>query len=302
VNGDGFDDVIVGAYKASPIAILPQLGLFFPRISAGAAYVIFGRASGFTTVDLAGFNSSDFTGFIIQGTEMTNFLGISVSGAGDVNNDGYADVIVGAEYASPNGLGRGYSGAAYVIFGMASGFTTLDTLSFTSNTSAGYMIQGAVLNDRIGNAVSGAGDVNNDGYADVIVGAGSKWVGGAGAAYVIFGMASGFANVDLASFISSDSTGFIIQGAVAGDWLGMSVSGAGDVNGDGFDDVIVGAPLADPNVGAGRSQAGVAYVIFGKAAGFTTLAIVNFTSRYANCYILYAIWFLIIFSYYFIVF
>jgi hypothetical protein len=128
--------------------------------------------------------------------------------------------------------------------------------------------------------------VNNDGYADVILGSHMGiYFGGAGAAYVIFGMASGFANVDLASFISSDSTGYIIQGAMRTGQVGKSVSGAGDINGDGFDDVIVGAPRTEP-FGAGRTQAGAAYVIFGKAAGFTTLAIVNFTSSPSTGYII----------------
>jgi hypothetical protein len=88
--------VIVGASNAYPLAFTfnTYAGIFFPRGQAGVAYVIFVRASGFTTVDLAGFNSSDFTGFIIQGDNSGVQLGISVSGAGDVNNDGYADVIV----------------------------------------------------------------------------------------------------------------------------------------------------------------------------------------------------------------
>jgi hypothetical protein len=187
-------------------------------------------------------------------------LGYSVSGAGDVNRDGFADFIIGAHLESPNG--RALSGAAYVFLGKASGFPTVDTLSFTSGDSAGFIIQGAVAGDSLGYSVSGAGDVNRDGFDDVIVGA---YLADpysrvdAGNVYVIFGMAGGFANVDMLSFTSSASTGFIIQGAVAGDSLGYSVSGAGDINNDGFDDVVIGAYLADPN---SRVDAGTAYVIF----------------------------------------
>ncbi|KAJ1396674.1 hypothetical protein B484DRAFT_407273, partial [Ochromonadaceae sp. CCMP2298] len=116
-------------------------------------------------------------------------------------------------------------------------------------------LQGAAAGDNLGGSVSTAGDVNNDGYADLIVGASVADPAGrpsTGAAYVILGSAAGFGTVDLANFVSSDSTGFIIQGAAAGDHLGYSVSAAGDVNNDSCADVIVGAIYADPN---GRSFA-----------------------------------------------
>ena len=108
-----------------------------------------------------------------------------------------------------------------------------------------------------------AGDVNGDGFDDIIVGAPLGDDGGtdAGEAYVIFGKAGGFANIDLATLAPAD--GFIIQGDAAGDEAGTSVSSAGDINGDGFDDLIVGAPFGDD----GGDDAGEAYVIFGSAAG-----------------------------------
>jgi hypothetical protein len=137
--------VIVGAYNADP----------YDRTGVCAAYVIFGNASGLATVDLAGFNSSDSTGFIINGAAAGDHLGRSVSGAGDVNGDTYADVIVGAPDAESNG--RDKAGVAYVIFGMASGFTTVDLLGFVSGNSTGFIIQGAVAYDILGNSVSGAG-------------------------------------------------------------------------------------------------------------------------------------------------
>jgi hypothetical protein len=258
VNGDGYDDIIIGAPDFS--ATWNQ-----PRTAAGTAYVIFGKASGFNTIDLASFTSGS-SGFIIQGAVVGDGTGISVSGAGDVNGDGYDDIIVGSDYADPKG--RSDAGTAHVIFGKASGFSTIDLASFTSG-SGGFIIQGAAAGDQLGKSVSGAGDVNNDGYADVIVGApyaDPNSRSSAGAAYVIFGKASGFNTIDLASFASGFS-GFIIQGAKASDFAGSSVSGAGDVNGDSYDDIIVGSSWADPN---GRSDAGTAHVIFGKANGIDT--------------------------------
>jgi hypothetical protein len=215
--------VVVGAPVVTVSPAVPPA-----RAKAGVVYVFYEKASGFATLDLANFVPSDSLGFIIQGAAVDDWLGWSVSGAGDVNGDGYADVIVGAKYADPNG--RDLAGAAYVIFGKASRFATLDLLGFVSGDSTGFIIQGAAEDDYLGYSVSGAGDVNNDTYADVIVGAPRAAPydrSFAGAAYVIFGKASGFVTLDIASFISGDSNGFIIIGAAAHDGLSESVSGAG---------------------------------------------------------------------------
>jgi hypothetical protein len=264
--------------------------------------MIYGNASGFATLDMLSFTSSDSTGYIIQGAEAGDLLGYFVSGAGDVNGDGCDDVIVGAPEASPNA--RSEAGAAYVIISdlisvqptalptvqptvqPSSVPLDIDLAALDTNNILALSVLGAAAEDWLGRSVSAAGDVNGDGYGDVIVGAYGADPNNrdkAGAAYVIFGMASGFANFDLASFTSGDSSGYIIQGAAAYDNLGFSVSGAGDVNGDGFDDVVVGALAADPN---GRSAAGAAYVIFGKASGFATLDTASFTSGDSSGYIM----------------
>jgi hypothetical protein len=197
-------------------------------------------------------------------------FGWSVSSAGDVNNDTYADALVGALLADPGG--RAAAGAVYVIFGrVKTGFTTVDFSSDFVSGVTGYIIKGAAAGDGLGASVSGAGDVNKDGFDDVIVGAPKADPNNrasSGAAYVIFGKASGFVILDMLSFVSGDTTGYIMQGAAAIDNLGDSVSGAGDVNGDGFDDMIVGAYGADPN---DKDFAGAAYMIYGKASGFATL-------------------------------
>jgi hypothetical protein len=110
----------------------------------------------------------------------------------------------------------------------------------------GFVINGIDGYDFSGKSVSGAGDINGDGLDDIIIGAyfaDHDGISVAGESYVVFGRASG-ALIELSEIdLDNNSGGFIIKGIEVGDWSGFSVSGAGDVNGDGLDDVIVGAPL-----------------------------------------------------------
>ncbi len=242
VNGDGFDDVIVGAFGADPNSIF-----------SGSSYVVFGQASGFSaTMDLSSLNGNN--GFRLDG-EVYDFSGRSVSTAGDVNGDGFDDVIVGASSADQNGY---ESGSSYVVFGRASGFNATMDLS-SLNGSNGFSLDGEAASDFSGCSVSTAGDVNGDGFDDLIVGAFGADPNGifSGSSYVVFGQASGFsATMDLSSL--NGNNGFRLDGEAASDYSGRSVSTAGDVNGDGFDDLIIGA------YGTASS-----YVVFGKASGFS---------------------------------
>ena len=150
------------------------------------------------------------------------------------------------------------------MFGKASGFAANIDLSTLDGTN-GFKLSGAAAYDDSGRSVASAGDVNGDGFADLIVGATGADPNGSysGASYVVFGKASGFAaNIDLSTL--DGTTGFKLSGAAAGDNSGVSVASAGDVNGDGFADLIVGATGADPN----GSYSGASYVVFGKASGF----------------------------------
>ncbi len=136
-----------------------------------------------------------------------------------------------------------------MVFGKATG-TQVELSAFGPDAGTlGFVINGAAAGDYSGASVSSAGDVNGDGLDDLIVGApGADQSGtttGAGKSYVVFGKTTG-TSVDL-SAIASGTGGFVINGASAFDRSGYSVSSAGDVDGDGLDDLIVGAPFADPN-------------------------------------------------------
>ena len=251
VNGDGFDDVMVSAIYNDDNGH-----------SAGATYVVFGKASGLGTVNLSTLDSSQ--GFKILGEHATDYSGYSIAAAGDINGDGFADIIVGAhENDRP---GNADAGAAYVVFGHAGGFGTIDLGTLTA--AQGFKIQGAVTSDLAGIAVAGVGDVNGDGIDDFVVTADRDDAGAqdAGAAYVIFGHTGGFSPIDLATPLTP-SQGFKIIGDARFDYAGRSVSAAGDVNGDGFADIIIGATGVD----AGGQDSGAAYVVFGKASGFGTI-------------------------------
>ena len=261
VNGDGFDDLIVGA-----------IGDDNNGMSSGSARV---------------FSGVDGTVlYTFYGDSPSDRFGASVSGAGDVNGDGFSDVIVGAVGDDPNGV---WSGSARVFSGL--------------DGSILHTFDGDSKNDYFGYSVSGAGDVNVDGYEDMIVGApfdkkldkGSAWVfsGRDGSVlYTFYGAAMDWFGISVsgAGDVNGDGLADLVVGALLGDHLGVnnglarvfsgkdgsvlytiggesdgdafgnSVSGAGDVNGDGYPDLIIGAPADDnkgPSAGSARVCSGL---------------------------------------------
>ena len=249
INGDGIDDLIIGADDAEPNG----------NSRAGRSYVVFGSDSGlpnpFNLSSLNGLN-----GFVLNGEVAYDSSGRSVSAAGDINGDGIDDLIIGANGADPNG--NNSAGRSYVVFGSDSGLPNPLNLS-SLNGLNGFIINGEAANDLSGRSVSDAGDINGDGIDDLIVGALFADANGnnyAGRSYVVFGSDSGLPNpLNLSSL--NGLNGFVINGEAAGDVSGISVSAAGDINGDGIDDLIIGADDADPN---GNSNAGRSYVVYGR--------------------------------------
>ncbi|MEH2044044.1 hypothetical protein [Nostoc sp.] len=250
VNADGIADLIIGAYHADPNGS-----------NSGQSYVVFGKRTGWSaTLNLSDLNGAN--GFAINGINQDDSSGFSVSSAGDVNSDGIADLIIGAQEADPNGIA---SGQSYVVFGKSTGWSATVNLS-DLNGANGFAINGINNSDNSGVSVSSAGDVNSDGIDDLIIGA--RFAGanglGSGQSYVVFGKSTGWS----ATFNLSDlngANGFAINGINESDWSGESVSSAGDVNSDGIDDLIIGADGADPN----GYLSGQSYVVFGKSTGWS---------------------------------
>ena len=180
-----------------------------------------------------------------------------------MNGDGFDDIVIGAWPTNVSGgiagLGKG---AAYVVFGSALGYG--DHLELGNlNGSNGFRIDGLHINDGLGRAVGSAGDFNGDGYGDLLLGAPNVGVNGAfgaGAGYVVFGHAGGYgALLDLAGL--SGGNGFMIEGFAAGNQTVRSMAAAGDMNGDGYDDILIGASGGNGNAILDEKT----YVLFGHA-------------------------------------
>jgi hypothetical protein len=252
VNGDGLDDLIIGASRADP-----------DGKSSGSSYVLFGRsgpAAFASGINLGNLNGSD--GFRMEGALDGDSSGASVSAAGDINADGVGDLIVGAPMADPNDA---QSGSSYIVFGRSGPIPFGVSINLSSmDGNLGFRIDGESTQDQCGYWVSAAGDINDDGLDDIVVGAyaASGGASGSGSSYVVFGRPSTMAFPSSLQPGSLDGTiGFRIDGVGNTDHSGRSIASAGDVNDDGLNDLIIGAVGADVN----GQLSGSSYVVFGRS-------------------------------------
>lgn len=211
INNDGHEDLIFGAHSHD----------------AGAAWIFLGAEMLNTTPDIE-----------LAGEVFGDYFGRSVSGAGDVNGDGYDDVMVGAPLNDYGGID---AGRAYIYFGGPK-----------MGNEPNITLTGLAAGDNFGSDVADAGDVNGDGYADVLVSSPNNDTGGynSGSVSVFFGGPQ-----------MDDAPDLVLTGASQRDNFGSSISGAGDLNRDGYDDVIIGAEKND----SGGTDSGSAYLFYGGA-------------------------------------
>ncbi len=267
VNGDGFDDLVIGKGSRDTPTVR----------DGGRVIVVFGRRDGFPA-SMHPFNLHGDNGLVLYGEETTGLLGLNVDTAGDFNNDGIADIALGAPDEEPDGLER--AGRVYVVPGRSSWPAVSDPS--TLSASDGLILEADRRIADLGRSVRSAGDVNADGFSDLIAGAPGKANepnAFAGRAYVVYGGPQrSTGRLSVADI--GDGMGATLLGIRAGseppldgiqnwgDQAGYSVAGIGDFNGDGVHDVAIGAPYTI--ITETRRGNGEVYVVYGQQGGLAT--------------------------------
>lgn len=233
LDGDGIDDLVIGARYADPRG----------RVNAGQVFVVYGGPNVQGTV----FLSDTYAGPTVRGAAPLDQLGEALA-AGDFDGNGRDDLAVGASWV--DAAGRADAGAVYLFLGAGSGFPSIDLAS----QAAPVTVLGAAASQRCGSAVVLA-DLDGDGRDELIIGC--PRAGQAGRVHVVAGTAAPGSTIDLAASGASSA----IDGSLSGGEFGAALA-AGDVNHDGKEDLLAGAPYASP---AGRNIAGAAYLILGRS-------------------------------------
>ena len=275
INNDGIDDIIFGNPNAT-VNHLPGVG---------AAYVLYGRSTGFSAqISIESITGNN--GFAIIGKQQQDRLGHSVGAAGDFNHDGVDDVMVGAPNKTQGT--RPEVGEAYVVYGQPTGHP--NTISVADlNGANGLVVVGIDNQDSMGVSVSGVGDLNHDGIDDVAIGAPGKGPFGSptdypGEVLVLFGGKFNEVRQIDRTALNGDN-GVRVRGirggvvpieqgeAIWGDLAGTSLDGIGDFNGDGMDDLLIGAShtIINPR----RKGVGQSYIIYGSQSAFPARLALN---------------------------
>jgi hypothetical protein len=226
LNGDGFTDIIVGAPRYSN-----------GEDNEGAVFVFYGSPSGL----------SKEPSWVMEGQQPNAFFGISVASAGDVNKDGFSDIIVGAHFYDS---GETNEGKVFVYLGTPNGLSKTPV----------WTAEGNQVGANFGKSVASAGDINRDGYSDILVGAPNYDNGqnNEGRAFLFLGTNMGI----------TQSPAWSGESNQADANFGYSVASAGDTNGDGFGDIVIGANRYDETA----SNVGKIYVFLGSSSGFGNYA------------------------------
>jgi len=239
INGDGYDEALVGAPDASPGGV----------DRAGKAWIVYGGPTSPAFIDFGGGPTSRVASAVGEGT--VDFFGQALSGASDFNGDGLGDIAFGGYGAGSSLRGRGY-----VVYGSTSPVSSIAAGSL--NGTNGFIMEGGT-GGAFGYS-SSAADVNGDGRSDFIFGSPYSWGGGLGLAAVVFGNTNSVALLSITNLTGTN--GFLVYLGGSPDRGGYAVSGSPDVNGDELDDFALTAYLTDTN---GVSDAGETLVVMGAA-------------------------------------